>query len=110
MENYNQEFERLFNQQASIQKELYSLRIDTTEQINGLKIEVEKWKASVNVIRALSVVVFGIFAYFIQHQVQSYETWNQTQDTQQAELTKQYAAIENRVLKLEYKGIQHVNN
>lgn len=75
--------------------------IDNTRETQQLKYAYERGKGGAIAARLCAGVFLVAMGWFVQDKIASYETWNRTQDTNQAEINKTVYALENRILKIE---------
>lgn len=97
---------------------LYSVEIEQAklhERINNIDKRLSEIQSELSILTAqrhnikgallIGTAVAFILGWFIQNLYREQQTHDLTQDTNNIEVVKQLAIIENRVLKLEMKGL-----
>lgn len=83
---------------AELKNELHEMR----REVAALRVEIEKGKTGVTMLRVLGVMVMGVFGYFVQAQINNYENWNNKQDAQLIQLMNDTHLLKEELLKIQY--------
>lgn len=69
---------------TEVRQELHDMR----KEMVALRIEIERGKAGVTTARVIGGALVAVFMFFIVHQVNTYDHWNELQDAQIQQLSK----------------------